>query len=222
MGMSEDATYAYYPAFRRGDLSGVDAAEAAHEWEVLFKEAADRVSVRGFYSAEGFRPDADLFMWWVASSPDDHQDLLVRLRRTALGSRLDLSHAFMGVHRPPEFNPDHVPAFIRGAEPKTYACVYPFVRTLDWYLLPTDERKSMLAEHGVMGREFQDVLPNTTSAFGLGDWEWILAFEADDMTRIVDCIRRLRDAEARRYTKEDVPFVVGIRKDLAEVVADLF
>ena len=80
----------------------------------------------------------------------------------------------------------------------------------------------MLAEHGVMGREFQDVLPNTTSAFGLGDWEWILAFEADDMTRIVDCIRRLRDAEARRYTKEDVPFVVGIRKDLAEVVADLF
>ncbi len=37
----------------------------------------------------------------------------------------------------------------------------------------------------------------------------------------MDCIRRLRDAEARRYTKEEVPFVIGIRKPLAEVVADL-
>ena len=39
----------------------------------------------------------------------------------------------------------------------------------------------MLREHGEMGREFPDVLANTTSAFGLGDWEWILAFEADDL-----------------------------------------
>ena len=71
------------------------------------------------------------------------------------------------------------------------------------------------------GREFPDVLPNTTSAFGLNDWEWILAFEADRLERIVDCIRRLRDSEARRYTKEEVPFVVGIRKPLDEVIADL-
>jgi chlorite dismutase len=65
------------------------------------------------------------------------------------------------------------------------------------------------------------VLPNTTSAFGLGDWEWILAFEADDLTKIVDCIRRLREAEARRYTKLDVPFVVGIRTELGEALRNL-
>jgi chlorite dismutase len=72
-----------------------------------------------------------------------------------------------------------------------------------------------------MGREFPDVLANTTSAFGLGDWEWILAFEADDLGRILDCIRRLRQAEARRYTKEEVPFVTGVRKDLAAAALDL-
>jgi len=62
------------------------------------------------------------------------------------------------------------------------------------------------------------VLPNTTSAFGIGDWEWILAFEADDITKIVDCIRKLREAEARRYTKLDIPFVVGIRGELRDVI----
>ncbi len=221
----ERVTYAYYPVFRRtpalADLSGARADEAAHEWEVLFKEFADRVSVRGFYSAEGFRPDADLLMWWIGTSPDDLQDLLVRLRRTELGRRLELTWAFTGAVRPPEFNPEHQPAFLQGKGPGKYLCVYPFVRTAEWYLMPAEERAAHLREHGELGREFPDILPNTTSAFGLGDWEWILAFEADEMHRLVDCIRRLRDAEARRYTREEVPFVVGIRKDLPRVVQDL-
>ncbi|MGH2661957.1 MAG: hydrogen peroxide-dependent heme synthase [Actinomycetota bacterium] len=215
-----ETTYAYYPVFRRLDPPE-DPGGAAHEWEVLFKEFADRVSVRGFYSAEGFRPDADLLMWWVAPSADDVQDLLIRLRRTALGRTVELSEAFLGAVRPPEFNPQHQPAFLRGEEPRKYLCVYPFVRTAEWYLMPAEERAALLKEHGEMGREFPDVLPNTTSAFGLGDWEWILAFEADELHRIVDCIRRLRDSATRRYTKEEVPFVIGIRKPLEEVVADL-
>jgi chlorite dismutase len=127
----------------------------------------------------------------------------------------------MGVVKPAEFTADHAPAFVKGEPPGTYLCVYPFVRTPEWYLLPREERGEMLAEHGVIGREFPDVLANTTSAFGLGDWEWILAFEAEKLDSIVDCIRKLREAKARLYTKEEVPFVTGIRKDVASVVDDL-
>ena len=47
------------------------------------------------------------------------------------------------------------------------------------------------------------------------------AFESDDLTRIVDCIRRLREAEARRYTKLDIPFVLGIRTELRDAVIAL-
>ncbi len=127
----------------------------------------------------------------------------------------------MGVVKPAEFTADHAPAFVKGEPPKTFACVYPFVRTPEWYLLPTEERAALLREHGVIGREFPEILANTTSAFGLGDWEWILAFEADEADRLVDCIRRLRDAEARRFTKEEIPFVTGIRKPVAEALDDL-
>jgi chlorite dismutase len=221
----DELTYAYYPVFRgTRDLRQCSSGELdqiAHEAEILLKEWSGRVTARGTYSTVGFRPDAELMMWWVSHSADQLQDLLIALRRGALGRRLELAHAFLGVVRPAEFAKDHVPAFLKGEPAKRYLSVYPFVRTPQWYLLPPDERAGLLREHGEMGREFPDVMANTTSAFGLGDWEWILAFEADDLSRLVDCIRRLRDSKSRLYVKKETPFVTGVRKDLVEAVRDL-
>jgi hydrogen peroxide-dependent heme synthase len=219
--MSDDErVYVLYPVFAAERPLGVDVADAAQEMENLFKEWT-YVSVRGVYSTVGFRADADLMLWLVAGSPDVLQEALVSFRRTEIGQRLRLTWSFMGVVKPAEFTADHLPAFARGEPPGRYACVYPFVRTSEWYLLPREDRAALLREHGEIGREFPDVLANTTSAFGLNDWEWILAFEAERLDRIVDCIRRLREAEARRFTKEEVPFVTGIRKDVAAALGDL-
>jgi hydrogen peroxide-dependent heme synthase len=221
------AVYALYPVYRTTpalreafrDPDDLDAG--AREVEDLLKRWEGRVDVRGAYSTVGFRADADVLLWLVGSSPDDLQRSLVELRRTRVGALMDPMWTFMGVVKPAEFTSDHAPAFVKGEPPKRFACVYPFVRAPEWYLLPPTERGAMLAEHGVMGREFPDVLANTTSAFGLGDWEWILCFEADEADRLVDCIRRLRDAGARRFTKEEVPFVTGIRKSVRDVLDDL-
>jgi peroxiredoxin len=220
-------TYAMYPVFmstpdlREALADAEDRARAAREIEDLYKSWDGSVRVRGTYSTTGFRADADLMLWLVGPTAEDVQRALVEFRRTEAGSLMDLTWTFMGVVKPAEFTADHAPAFVKGDEPGTYLCVYPFVRTPEWYLLPREERAEMLAEHGVIGREYPDVLANTTSAFGLGDWEWILAFEAPELDRLVDCIRRLRDAKARLYTKEEVPFVTGIRKDLTVVLDDL-
>jgi hydrogen peroxide-dependent heme synthase len=222
-----DTIYAYYPVFATTpDLRALltdaeDRGRAAREIEDLFKSWDGVIDVRGTYSTAGFRPDADLVLWLVASSPEATQRAFLEFRRTEVGRLLDVSWTFMGVVKPAEFTPDHAPAFLKGEPPGAYLCVYPFVRTPQWYVLSREERAELLSEHGVMGREFPEILANTTSAFGLGDWEWILAFEADELDRLVDCIRRLRDARARLYTKEEVPFVTGIRKSVAEVLDDL-
>ena len=218
--MSE-SIYALYPCFKASpSFAELDTDDAAQEVENVFK-AWEGVDVRGVYSTFGFRADTDLMLWLVGPSPDVLQEALVSLRRTEPGRLLELSWSFLGVVKPAEFTRDHSPAFVRGEPPKRYLSVYPFVRTSEWYLLPSDERSVLLREHGEIGREFPDVLANTTSAFGISDWEWILAFEADQLDRIVECIRRLREAEARRFTKEEVPFVTGIRKDVRAVFADI-
>jgi chlorite dismutase len=219
--MSE-TVYAFYPVFKATkSFRELDVDDAAQEVENLFKEWADGVLVRGVYSTVGFRADADLMLWLVGPSPDSVQDALVAFGRTQAGRALDLVWSFMGVVKPAEFTADHAPAFVKGEPPKRFLNVYPFVRTPEWYLLPSEERAALLRQHGEIGREFPDVLANTTSAFGINDWEWILAFEADQLERITDCIRRLREAEARRYTKVETPFVTGIRKDVRAVFADL-
>ena len=62
---------------------------------------------------------------------------------------------------------------------------------------------------------------NTVACFSLNDYEWVLAFEADDLHRIVDLMRHLRAAEARRHTRLEVPFYTGTRKPIAELLAAL-
>jgi hydrogen peroxide-dependent heme synthase len=221
--MSTEIVVAGYPVYRGipQRLAESDREVAVKEADSLFDAWSDRVQVRGVYSTAGFSAREDLAFWWVADSVDDIQDLAVAFRRTELGRSLEQTQAFLGIVRPAEFAKDHLPAFVKGEPPKKYFTVYPYVRTPDWYLLEPEQRGELLRLHGGAGREYPDVLANTTSAFGLGDYEWILAFEADSIDRLVDLMRRLRATEARRFTKLEIPFVTGIRKDLAEAVADL-
>jgi chlorite dismutase len=222
-----DTVYALYAVFMGSDdlreelADPDDRRDAVQEIENLYKSWEGTITVRGTYSTVGFRADADLMIWLHGPTPQDVQRALVEFRRTTIGRLTDLAWTFMGVVKPAEFTADHAPAFVKGTPPETFLCVYPFVRTPEWYLLPRDERGELLRDHGLAGREFPEVLANTTSNFGLGDWEWILAFEAEKADSLVDVIRRLRETKARLYTKEEVPFITGIRKPVVEAIDDL-
>jgi len=179
------------------------------------------IVTRGLYDVAGFRADADVMIWWVAPTSDDLQEAWSRFRRTALGSRCEPVWSAMALHRPAEFNKSHLPAYLTGEDPRRYVSVYPFNRSYEWYLLPDEERRAMLAEHGVMARDYADVRANTVAAFALGDYEWMLAFEADELHRIVDLMRHLRGATARRHTRVEIPFYTGRRKPIGELVSAL-
>jgi chlorite dismutase len=49
----------------------------------------------------------------------------------------------------------------------------------------------------------------------------MLAFEADELHRIVDLMRDLRASRARRHVREEVPFYTGRRRSVAEIVTNL-
>jgi len=48
-----------------------------------------------------------------------------------------------------------------------------------------------------------------------------LAFEADELHRIVDLMRDLRATEARRHVREEIPFFTGPRVQVGDLVATL-
>jgi hydrogen peroxide-dependent heme synthase len=214
--------YTMWSVFRAATPLPALRDELAGEVDALFEQLTGKdVVVRGTYDVAGLRADADLMIWWHSGSSDALQDAYGLLRRTALGRHLAPVWSQMALHRPAEFNKSHLPAFLAGEEPRTYLCVYPFVRSYEWYLLPDEERRAMLAEHGRMARGYPDVRANTVASFALGDYEWILAFEADELHRIVDLMRHLRGAEARMHVREEVPFFTGPRIEPAQLVANL-
>jgi peroxiredoxin len=211
-----------WSVFRVARPLGADRVELAEEVDELYEQlTAKDVTIRGSYDVQGLRADADFMVWWHAPGPDDLQEAYSRLRRTGLGRHCEPVWSVLALHRPAEFNTGHIPAFLADEEAKRYVSVYPFVRSYEWYLLPEHERRAMLAEHGVMARDYPDVRANTVASFSLGDYEWILAFEADELHRIVDLMRHLRGATARRHTREEIPFYTGARKPVAELVAAL-
>jgi chlorite dismutase len=221
--LNEVIRYTAWSVFRvTQPIGAADRGALAGEVAELFEQLAGKdVVVRGTYDVSALRAGADLMVWWHAATAEALQDAYGRFRRTELGTHLEPVWSNMALHRPAEFNKSHVPAFLAEEQPRRYVCVYPFVRSYEWYLLPEAERRALLAEHGQMAREYPDVRANTVSSFALGDYEWILAFEADELHRIVDLMRHLRGSQTRRHVREEVPFFTGTRRDLGSLVEAL-
>jgi len=217
--------YTLYAVYRRPDIviSGTETTSGPTTLVTLEDRIGAGqlgqlgVELRGVYDVSGIRADADVLFWLTGEDPAALQAAVRLIRDTVEISALVPRWNALGVHREAEFAKDHSPAYMRGLPPKEWLTVYPFVRSYEWYLLPEAERSAMLRDHGGKGREFPNVLSNTVASFALGDYEWLLALEADELIELVDLMRHLRATDARRHVREEVPFFTGRRIALAEV-----
>jgi len=197
------------PSHTASDAAGLAAAVASIEER--------GVTLRGFYDVSSLRSDADIMIWLHGGKPETLQWALRELRRSTMLSHLLPTWNALGVHVDAEFSASHRPAFMSDKEPEAWLTVYPFVRSYEWYILPDDERRAMLADHGRKGGAYPQVLANTVASFALGDYEWILALEAPQLIDLVDLMRHLRQTEARRHVREEVPFFTGRRIAIPEI-----
>ena len=216
--LNDTIRYTMWSVFRLATPYGPDARDATQVSAFFADLAAKDVVVRGTYDVAALRADADLMIWWHAPSAEALQEAYAGFRRTSVGQRMAPVWSQMALHRPAEFNKSHIPAFLADEHAREWVCVYPFVRSYEWYLLPDEERRAMLAEHGKMARGYPDVRANTVASFALGDYEWLLAFEADELHRIVDLMRELRASKARMHVREEVPFYTGARVPVRTLV----
>jgi chlorite dismutase len=215
-GTDEELFYTLWTVFKRTGAPADPSAVAAFD-ETVAELAGRNVTLRGAYDVSAMREDADVMIWLHGPQPDELQAAVRAIRRTGLFAATELVWSAMGVHRDAEFSKNHAPAFSLGKEPEAWLCVYPFVRSYEWYLLPAEERGKMLRDHGVLGRDFPQVLANTVASFALGDWEWILGLEAPELIDLVDLMRHLRYTDARNHVREEIPFYTGKRISTAEI-----
>ena len=196
-----------------------ELAEIVEHFDFAVEELGEhQVTLRGIYDVSGMRADGTVMLWLHGPRLEDLQLALRELRATELLADTKLTWSAAGVHRPAEFNKSHVPGFLRGEHARDWLTVYPFVRSYDWYLLPEEDRSRMLREHGMKGTAFKGVVANTVSAFALGDYEWLLPMESDDVTELVDMMRELRYTDARMHVRDELPFYTGRRVTTAEAV----
>ncbi|MEN8145654.1 MAG: chlorite dismutase family protein [Gemmatimonadota bacterium] len=96
------------------------------------------------------------------------------------------------------------------AERAPYLVVYPFTKTIDWYLLGPDTRQGMMNEHIRIGKQYTEISQLLLYSSGLQDQEFVVVYETEDLSLFSQLVRELRDTEARRYTKADTPVHTGL------------
>lgn len=209
--------YSVYRRRPRWQTAGLqpDQSKLTDELEGFVAELAARdAEVLGFYDASAFRGDDDLIVWFHTRDAKVLQDVIVGFERTQLAaSLLERTWTATGMAAEQEFAKEHLPSFILPQQfpRRQWLTIYPFVRSYEWYLLPEEERRELLRDHGALGHQFPQINGNTVANFAIGDWEWLLSFEADQLNDLVDMMRHLRYSKARLHVRDELPFHVGRR-----------
>jgi chlorite dismutase len=227
MSQHQQQTFAFtaFWLYQRNDrwhqLEDIDWERECEATARVIDEPRDEVTLRGVYSSVGLSAHADLIVWAVSPSLERLQDYAIAVDKTPLGRRLTMVQSYIGVGGMSLYDPTHGPAFMKDIEARKYLSVYPFTKTPDWYLVPFEERRRLMVEHGELGREFPTILTNTVNSFGIQDQEFVVALEDDDPHTLIRMVQALRAAEVRKYTAVDTPIFLGHRKPAGLALEDL-
>jgi chlorite dismutase len=104
---------------------------------------------------------------------------------------------------------------------QTYLVLYPFVKTIQWYLLGKDTRQGMMNEHIRVGHQYPEIKQLLLYSFGVQDQEFIVVYETENLYRFSELVNELRGSDVREYTQRDTPVFTGIWRS-PEAMGSLF
>ncbi|WP_186575895.1 hydrogen peroxide-dependent heme synthase [Aquibacillus kalidii] len=200
--------------------------EAVAELENLLtkwdKIEEDRQGSNAFYSIVGQK--ADLIFMFLRPTMEELSEVELELNKSKIAeftiptysyvSIVELSKYMAKEGENPEDNPG-VRARLKPRLPKwEHICFYPMDKRREgddnWYMLPMDDRKKLMYEHGMTGRKYAGKIRQIiTGSMGFDDWEWSVTLFAHDALDIKKLVYEMRfDVVSARYG-EFGPFYVG-------------
>jgi len=177
--------------------------------------------VQHSYSTIGLRADGDILLWRMATSIEAVEETAADLLASGVGQWLTPSISMIGLTRPSQYvkRPTTQEQSLFSGDRSNYLVVYPFTKSVEWYLLPAEERQAIMRGHMKVGHAYPQVRQLLAYSFGLDDQEFIVAYETDDLVAFQDLVRDLRETESRRSTVRDTPIITGIHRPLGEILS---
>jgi chlorite dismutase len=208
------------PAWRRLPSTEREADMSA------FCAAAERASARlqqHAYSTIGLRADGELLLWRMGQDIEEVEETAADLLASGIGRWLSPAISMIGLIRPSQYvkRPSIQEQSLFSGERSRYLVAYPFVKSVEWYLSPADERQEVMKSHMRVGHRYSQVRQLLAYSFGLDDQEFIVAYETDDLVAFQDLVRELRETESRRSTVRDTPIITAVHRPLGEILQRL-
>jgi chlorite dismutase len=203
-------------------LSPNERKQFHNEWLSGLHQAAQHTDVYQVYPAES---RADILVW-SALEADDPEAPARFMEKFACATNpyrnlLYPVDVLWGMTRPSQYtktrSAQEIDPFAEKRQP--YLVMYPFVKTVDWYLMSRDARQGMMNEHIRIGKQYPEITQLLLYSFGLQDQEFIVVYEMADLTQFSDLVYVLRDSEARRYTERDTPLYTGFYHPAEQTLA---
>lgn len=201
-------------------LTSPERATFQQAWLAALRGCAQKLDI--FQATE---TGIDLLIW-SAMTADEKQDAAVFFEKFARANApyrrlVEIKDTLWGFTRPSQYSKarskQEIDPFAQ--ERKPYLVIYPFSKTIEWYLMSREARQGMMNEHIRIGKQYDDVSQLLLYSFGLQNQEYVVVYEMDELPRFSDLVNELRDTEARRYTLRDTPLHTAIYHPAEETLA---
>lgn len=190
--------------------------------EKLNEAHVAKTGSHAFYSILGQK--ADLMLMILRETPEELSELETEFNKLAIAdftvptysyvSVVELSNYLGDSNEDPYQNP-HVRARLYPELPRTkHACFYPMNKRRlledNWYMLPMEERRTMMHSHGMIGRKYAGKVKQIiTGSVGLDEYEWGVTLFSDDMLQFKKIVYEMRFDEVSARFGEFGDFLVG-------------
>ena len=203
-------------------LSPAERKKFHLQWLADLRQAAKRVDLYQVYPAQ---TNADIFVW-SALDADDPSVIATFMERFACVTNpyrhlIEPANILWGLTKPSQYTKTRSTQEIDpyADQRKPYLVIYPFAKTVEWYLMSREARQGVMNEHIRIGKQYQEINQLLLYSFGLQDQEFIVVYETDDLSHFSDLVYELRDSEARRFTLRDTPLYTGFYHSAEQTLA---
>jgi chlorite dismutase len=202
------------PAWRR--RSAEERAQDKAEFQAACEDFAVDRSLRA-YSTVGTRGDVDLLLLSQSPILEDLHTFHVVLGQSGLARWASTPYSYLAMTKPSPYSDSESRPEICTSD-RRYLFVYPLDKKREWYALPLEERRRIMANHIEVGRRHPEISINTAYSIGLDDQEFVVSFEGDEPGEFLDLVQELRGTESSSYTLRDTPIFTCVAMSLGRAL----